>query len=172
MPKQSIQTQRASRTPRKVTYRPPNVVHLPEEIVDHFARQGKLLRWIRITIDGKDDYKNIARKRKENYTFVTRSDIPEHLFELLAVEIPEEGRWNNVLTVGDVALGMIPIEYAKARNDYYAEKTRKQSEAIRHMLGKESRRGTHHMAIEDESQTVISKGRRPAGFGQTTEDSD
>ena len=103
---------------REVTYSPPSEYEIPEEVRNKFEAEGYHLRFIRVLIEDKDDYKNVARRRREGYEFVKISELPEYfqgLFETKNFGSAAQ-KYSGIVMVGDLALAKLPIEKKLARD--------------------------------------------------------
>ena len=47
-----------------------NYLDIPQAVKDKFNSQGMTLRWVRISLSGEDDYKNVVKRQREGWTFV------------------------------------------------------------------------------------------------------
>ena len=47
---------------KEYTYEEPNLLDIPDDVADRFKSRDLALRWIRISLKGEDDYKNVGRK--------------------------------------------------------------------------------------------------------------
>lgn len=92
------------------------------------APPGMDQRWVRYATRHGSDRQNFLKKRREGWTPVQAADIREQYRDLLAVE-PIEGL-GDVIATGDLILCRRPQRMSDQRNAYYAEKLRKQNEAI------------------------------------------
>ena len=103
---------------------------IPESVRVRFREdEGCELRWVRYR-DGKhgaDDLGNINRKRRLHYTFVKIDEVPELAGGLRPVSHDSFG---DLVTIDELALAKIPVEYADAYREALAEKVRKASEGI------------------------------------------
>ena len=98
------------------TYERPDWLAIPDSGMDRVEGEGKVLKWIRVTVDGKDDYKNIGMKIQEGWTFVKPSEVPEMTegFQTVGHE-----RHGEMVLRGDVALASILSLKAKAKIRYF-----------------------------------------------------
>jgi hypothetical protein len=156
------------RTPKKVTYTPPDQFEIPDEVRARFKRDGYALRWVRVLIDGQEDLQNIAKRMKEHYTFVPKAEAPEIMN--LDNRILKVGRddLSELIIIGDLALAKQPSAWAQARRDYYDQKARNQEEGINNQL----RQDVKNTKLDDESRTNVYKGRRPAHFASDENEED
>ena len=42
---------------------------IPDSLIREFYDEGFVLRWIRIMLDGQEDFQNIGKKEREGWTF-------------------------------------------------------------------------------------------------------
>ena len=140
------------------TYIPPSSFDIPQEVIDKFEDEGMRLRWIRIILDGQDDYKNVAKRRREGYEPVSINELPDHVRDLFDTKSfgPSASKFSNIATVG-------------ARQRYYEQLALNNELAQRRQLGGESKLNKL-LPIHDESKTEIRTGNRqnaPQEFGKT-----
>ena len=129
--KQSRNTETREEQTREYTYEEPNLLDIPDSVYDRFLSQGLVLRWIRISLKGDDDYKNVGRKTQQGYEFVDPKEVPEMLPTSIVVD---KGRYENCVVRGDVALAKIAKGQADARNKYYQEKSDSMMDAVNQQL--------------------------------------
>ena len=80
MSKASSRTTQTRETETKeYTYQEPNYLDVPAGVVDRFTNEDMVLRWVRITLKGEDDYKNVGNKMTQGWVFVTPEEVPEML---------------------------------------------------------------------------------------------
>jgi len=121
-------------------YKPVSQLHIPQEAVDHYARQGFDLHWVRIyqpnshgTLDGK----NIQQKENDRYQFIPRSEIPglgKAMTSYFGNKLDTSS--HGLYVVGDLALAKIPTVFKEKKKDFLAQRTRDRSEAVIHDLRK------------------------------------
>lgn len=153
-----------ARKESKVVYTPPNVTEIDPIIEEHFANEGAKLRWVRWQLNGREDVKNLTRKKREGWSLVTADELPEGF--AADFEIGQDGRTEGIIINGDVALAKIPVEMAEARKEYYEGNAVAQEEAVNLQLQRNSSR---EMPILNESRSKATTGRKPADFGATEE---
>ena len=171
------------REARVVTYTPPSEKEIPQEVKNKFEAEGYHLRFIRILLDDKDDYSNVARRRREGYEFVKLSELPEYyqgMFETKNFGNAAQ-KYSGIVTVGDLALAKLPIENKEARDRYYQNVAVQNELAQRKNLDADSKLN-RLLPLVDESSSRIRVGSRKSaekvGFGeslkstQKSEDSD
>ena len=89
------------------------------------APDGYRHRWIRESVRGYDDYKNISGKLREGWELVRADEYPD--WELPTIE---DGKHAGVIGVGGLLLARMPIELVEERNDYFKGLTESQKEAM------------------------------------------
>ena len=99
--KRNEETREATSKQETTSFEETNFLHIPEGVKNRFDSQGMSLRWIRITLNGEDDYKNVGKRQREGWIFV------EH-----------------------VALAKIPTDKMVARQEYYHNKHKQQEDSL------------------------------------------
>ena len=70
-------TQTRETETKEYTYTEPNWLDVPAPVVDRFTNEDMVLRWLRISLKGDDDYKNVGNKMTQGWVFVTPEEVPE-----------------------------------------------------------------------------------------------
>ena len=140
---------------KEYTYTEPNFLDIPDLVVDRFTNEDMVLRWIRISVKGDDDYKNVGNKMSQGWVFVTPEEVPEMLH---SATVLDTGRYQNCVVRGDVALAKMPRGKANARNDYYQDKANAMMDAVNQQLMAAS---DSRMPISNNSKSSVTKGRMP-----------
>ena len=154
MSKASSRTMQTRETETKeYTFTEPNWLDVPDIVVNRFNAEDMTLRWIRISLKGEDDYKNVGNKMSQGWVFVTPEEVPEMLH---SATVLDTGRYTNCVVRGDVALANMPRGKAKARNDYYENKANAMMEAVNQQLMAAS---DSRMPISNNSTSSVTKGR-------------
>ena len=52
------------------TFEEPNALDIPETVQARFENEGMALRWIRVSLQGKDDITNVGKKMQSGWVFV------------------------------------------------------------------------------------------------------
>jgi len=112
---------------RKVTYTPPSYLDAPKPKDD-----GIKYRWLRVSAGGEDDARNISKRKREGYEFVKKEEHPDY-----DVPVHESGKYAGVIGNGDLVLAKIPVEMAEAKQEYFRNKTGKQTQAVEQDVLKE-----------------------------------
>lgn len=94
---------------------------------------GYVFRWIRVSMMGADDPKNISTSLAEGWEPVKASMHPEiRLFSLGQSRIPDS------IEVGGLVLCKIPEEFMQQRNQHYRDKTELEMQAVDNNLMQQS----------------------------------
>lgn len=152
-------------------YTPPSQYEIPPEVLDYFEERDMHLRWVRVTLNDKDDYKNVAMRRRDGYEPVLISELPEDVRDLFETKSfgPGAAKYSNVAMVGDLALFKIPNAKARGRQRYYENMAVQNEIAQRQQLGGKSKLNKL-LPIIDESRSEVRLGKRnsaPEEFGKT-----
>ena len=138
------------------TFEEPNALTIPDPVQARFDNQGLALRWIRISIKGNDDQKNVGNKLQLGWEFVSPEEVPEMA---LTSFVRDEGRYQGAVCRGDVALVKMPAGKVNSRRKFYEQKANDQMDAVNAqlMMSSDSR-----MPITNSSRSVTTKGRVPS----------
>ena len=138
---------------KEYTFTEPSWLDVPDIVVNRFNAEDMTLRWIRISLKGEDDYKNVGNRMSQGWVFVTPEEVPEMLH---SATVLDTGRYTNCVVRGDVALAKMPRGKAKARNDYYENKANAMMEAVNQQLMAAS---DSRMPISNNNTSSVTKGR-------------
>ena len=128
---------------------------LPDSVVQRFADQGMVLRWIRISLKGQDDIKNVSKRHQDGWEFVTADEVEELAQSSF---IKEEGRYAGVVCRGDVALAKMDARRAESRKRYFENKNAQQMDAVNAQLMKHQ---DSRAPISNSSKSTVTTGRQP-----------
>jgi len=145
-----------TREETEYVYEEPDALDIPISIRNRFENEGMVLRWLRITFKGQDDYQNIGKKMTEGWEFVSPEEVPEMASSSL---VREEGRYSGAVCRGDLALAKKPEIKAAARTQHYRDKSRNLMEAVNMQLENAS---DSKMPITNNSKSSVTRGRRPS----------
>ena len=138
------------------TFEEPNALTIPENVQARFDNEGMALRWIRISLQGKDDITTVGQKLQAGWVFVTPDEVPEMA---LTSFVRDEGRYQGSVCRGDVALVKMPAGKVNARRKFYEGKANDQMDAVNAQLMKSS---DSRMPISNTSRSVTTRGRQPS----------
>ena len=137
------------------TFEEPNALDIPETVQARFENEGMALRWIRVSLQGKDDITNVGKKMQAGWVFVTPDEVPEMA---LTSFVRDEGRYQGAVCRGDLALAKMPTGKVKARKKHYEGKANDMMDAVNAQLMKNS---DSRMPISNTSKSVTTRGRVP-----------
>ena len=138
------------------TFEEPNALNIPENVQARFDNEGMALRWIRVSLQGKDDISNVGKKLQAGWVFVSPDEVPEMSITSF---VRDEGRYQGSVCRGDVALVKMPAGKVNARRKFYESKANDQMEAVNSQLMKSS---DSRMPITNTSRSVTTRGRQPS----------
>ena len=104
---------------RRTPWRPPSTLDAPP------APEGYVHRWIRESVMGHDDKKNLSARLREGFELVRADEFPD--FETPTIQ---DGKHAGIIGVGGLVLARFPIESKKERTQYFREKTADQMTAV------------------------------------------
>ena len=107
------------KTTRRTPWKPPSSLDAPP------APEGYKHRWVRTTIMGTDDTKNLSARLREGFDLVRADEYPD--FHAPTIQ---DGKHAGVIGVGGLVLARFPIESQQERDAYFRAKTEGQQEAI------------------------------------------
>jgi len=107
---------------------------MPAELLPEPDKQpGYSYRWIRTSTLGNADPRNLSAKLREGWEPVTVEEQPK--FQLL---IDPTSRFKDNIEIGGLLLCKTPTEMVEQRNQYYANQTESQTEAVDNSLMRQS----------------------------------
>jgi len=113
-------------TSRAKPWRPPSQLDAPN------PPEGFVHRWIRESVMGYDDKKNLSARLREGFELVRADEYPD--FEAPTVQ---DGKHAGVIGVGGLVLVRFPLETKQQRTDYYSQQTADQMNAVDNDLMRE-----------------------------------
>lgn len=144
---------RSSKTREKTAQRrpwaPPSTLDAPP------APEGFKHRWIRAEVRGFDDRKNISARLREGYELVRKDEYPD--FEAPVID---SGKYEGVFGVGGLLLARIPVETARQRNAYYADRNTDQLRAVDNDMLRENAHQSMTITNPDRQSRVTFGGSR------------
>ena len=138
-------SQTRSKSERPKVWVPPSSLDAPP------APDGFRYRWIRAEVQGYQDTTNITSRTREGYELVRAEEVEN------ASDYPvlDEGKYKGVIGVGGLLLAKVPIEVAKQRMEYMANRHKERSEAVANDLMKEQ---DNRMPINVDRQSRVTFG--------------
>jgi hypothetical protein len=137
-------TESRNQTQRPQQWMPPELLPEPDK------QPGYKYRWIRVTLGGQTDARNISIKIREGWEPVKIEEQPQY-----ALLVNGEGRFKDAVQVGDVLLCKTPEELAEQRNQHYLQQSEQQIKAVDNNL---MRQNDPRMPLFKESSSSTSKG--------------
>ena len=117
---------------RALTERPKR--WMPTELLPEPDKQaGYEYRWIRVSMLGKQDGRNVSTKIREGWEPVKLQEQPQ--FKLLT---DPTTRFEDGIEIGGLLLCKTPEEFVEQRKDYYANQNQLQAEAVDNNLMRQS----------------------------------
>ena len=107
---------------RKTVWSPPRQLDAPA------PPEGFKYRWIRESLQGQPDDKNITSRLREGYELVREDELSAE--DKMKYPAMAEGKYKGTIGVGGLLLAKIPLEMAKSRNEYFQKKSKEVQEAI------------------------------------------
>ena len=114
--------------------------------------EGYVHRWIRESVMGYDDNKNLSARLREGFELVRADEYPN--FEAPTVQ---DGKHAGVIGVGGLVLARFPVESKTERDKFYREKTADQMIAVDNDLMREQHSS---MPIHNERQSRVTFGAK------------
>lgn len=127
---------------RKRSWTPPSLLPTPNK------EEGFSYRWIRKSILGQMDDRNMMAKQDEGWVPIKREDHPE---------LQHSGKSTGLVEIGGLVLCKTPTEFVEQRNEYYRKQTDAQTAAVDSNLMKEN---DPRMPLFSERKSTTSRGRR------------
>ena len=127
---------------RKKAWTPPSTLPNPNR------EEGYSYRYIRKSILGQTDDRNMMSKQEEGWIPVKREDHPE---------LQYHGKSSGLVEIGGLVLCKTPTEFVEQRNDWVRGHTDAQTQAADANLMKEN---DPRMPLFSERKSTTSRGRR------------
>jgi hypothetical protein len=137
-------TESRNQTQRPQQWAPPELLPEPDK------QPGYKYRWIRVTLQGQSDARNISTKIREGWEPVKVEEQPQY-----ALLVNGDGRWKDCVQVGDVMLCKTPEELSEQRNQHYLAQSEQQIKAVDNNL---MRQNDPRMPLFKESSSSTTKG--------------
>jgi|TARA_R110000796_G_scaffold4849_1_gene18333 hypothetical protein len=137
------------------TFEEPDYLTIPDSVKDRFADEHMSLRWVRISLKGKDDIQNVGKRMHDGWVFVTPDEVPEIAHNSF---VKDDGRYSGTVCRGDLALAKIPTGKAIARQKFYENRSREMMDAVNSQLQNHQ---DSRMPISNASKSQVVKGRLP-----------
>lgn len=146
-------------TKQRVYYETDSWLTIPEHVEQEFQNQGYKLGWLRIYLNGEEDYKAVGKKINEGWEFVTADEVPDMTIGYGYHKAND--RFANTIVRGDVALAKIPEDIWLSQKQRGLDRNREMNDAINARLNALQDR---RMPISNESRSRVTVGAKPTSF--------
>lgn len=127
---------------------------MPAELLPEPDKQpGFSYRWIRISMNGQADPRNLSQKIREGWEPVKAEEQPK--FKLL---IDPTSRFKDNIEIGGLLLCKTPTEFVQQRNAYFQQQTDAQANAVDNSFLRQSD-ARMPLFSEKKSTTSFGKGK-------------
>ena len=135
-------------------YRPPNMLDIPEfDDSDQYV-----YRWLRVSLGGEEDAKNIMMRLREGWTFVKLDELKDaSAFHVVDAQ-KGSSHLENTVRIADVALAKLPRAKAEAYYKYIDSLNDKQATPLTQSRLKTQVDG-HDVYLDNESRAKITRGQ-------------
>ena len=123
----------------------------PELLPEPDMQAGYKYRWIRVSLNGQADPRNVSKSLREGYEPVKLEEQPK--FQLL---VDPQSRFKDNIEIGGLLLCKAPEEMMAQRSAYYSDLTHQQSEAVDNNLMRQS---DPRMPLFQERKSTASFGK-------------
>ena len=131
---------------RRKPWTPPSSLDAPP------PPEGYTHRWIRESVMGYDDNKNLSARLREGFELVRTDEYPD-----FAAPTVQDGKHAGVIGVGGLILARFPLESKSERDRFYREKTADQMTAVDNDLMREQHSS---MPIHNDRQSRVTFGAK------------
>jgi hypothetical protein len=97
----------------------------PELLPDPIREAGFAYRWVRVSTLNAADPRNISSKLREGWEPVQIEEQPQ-----MKIFLDPNSRFKDNIEIGGLLLCKAPEEMVRQRNEYYAQQSRSQTEAV------------------------------------------
>ena len=124
----------------------------PAELLPEPDKQpGFKYRWIRVSMNGQSDQRNLSRAIREGWEPVRVEEQPK-----MRLLIDPTSRFADNIEIGGLILCKTPEEFVEQRNAYYQQQTEAQANAVDNSLMRES---DPRMPMFNERKSTVSFGK-------------
>jgi|TARA_R100000664_G_scaffold13713_1_gene21807 hypothetical protein len=134
------------KTTRKKTWAPPT------QLPDPKPERGFSFRWVRVSLLGQEDARNVSIRFREGWEPVKSEEHPELVAAYgLTSNVNKSGN----IESGGLMLCKIPTEVVDSRTDYYQTQNRQQLESVDNNFMREN---NPRMPLFSDKRSTVSKG--------------
>lgn len=124
----------------------------PQQLPDPKPQDGFRFRWIRVSLLGQSDDRNVSVKFREGWEPVKAEEHPE-----IVTKYGFNGNKDGNIESGGLLLCKIPSETAESRNAYYANQNSQQMQAVDNNFMREN---NPRMPLFSDKRSTVSRGTK------------
>lgn len=124
----------------------------PQQLPDPKPQDGFRFRWVRISLLGQRDDRNVSVKFREGWEPVKAEEHPE-----IVTQYGFTGNKDGNIESGGLMLCKIPAETAESRNEYYANQNKQQMDAVDNNFLREN---NPRMPLFSDKRSTVSRGTK------------
>ena len=144
MDRETRTTETRTTKERRKPWRPPSSLDAPP------PPEGYVHRWIRESVMGFDDKKNLSARLREGFELVRADEYPD--FEAPSIQ---DGKHAGIIGVGGLVLARFPVDSLNERNQHFQKVAADQMEAVDNDLMREEHPS---MPITQDRQSRVTFG--------------
>ena len=144
-------SQSRNKSSRPTQWKPPSTLDAPP------PPEGFCHRWIRESVMGFDDRKNISARLREGFELVRADEYPDWDGEAIS-----DGKHTGVLGQGGLLLARFPLELRQQRTAYYDQRTSEAMDAIDNDLLRENDSRMPILKPNRQSDIKFGGGEKPS----------
>ena len=124
----------------------------PQQLPDPEPQDGYRFRWVRLSLLGQRDDRNVSVKFREGWVPVKAEEHPE-----IVTQYGFTANDSGNIESGGLMLCKIPTETADSRNAYYANQNKQQMEAVDNNFLREN---NPRMPLFSDKRSTVSRGTK------------
>lgn len=124
----------------------------PQQLPDPEPQDGYRFRWVRLSLLGQRDDRNVSVKFREGWVPVKAEEHPE-----IVTQYGFTANDSGNIESGGLMLCKIPTETADSRNAYYADQNKQQMEAVDNNFLREN---NPRMPLFSDKRSTVSRGTK------------
>jgi|TARA_R100000005_G_C4826602_1_gene105155 hypothetical protein len=124
----------------------------PQQLPDPEPQDGYRFRWVRLSLLGQRDDRNVSVKFREGWVPVKAEEHPE-----IVTQYGFTANDSGNIESGGLMLCKIPTETAESRNAYYANQNKQQMEAVDNNFLREN---NPRMPLFSDKRSTVSRGTK------------
>jgi len=137
--------EKRSETERPQSWQPASSLPEPDK------QAGYVYKWIRVSMNGQRDPKNVSSKLKEGWEPVRIEEQPR--FKLF---LDNNSQFKDGIEIGGLLLCKMPTDFRSQRSNYFAKKNRDQMDSV----------NNHFLRENDPRMPVFSERKSTSSFGK------